>query len=91
MVTAIPSGEVIRGGYLMATNSEWATSNSEFVAFKFGFYFLFRGIHDDRATLAKYELLHFHETEQVAMTDVSGINLVNLALACKYNFVDSFC
>ena len=59
-------------------------------AFKFGFYLFLRGIDDHRAALAENELLHFDETEQVAVTDITGINLVNLSLAREDDLVDTF-
>src|SRR5207248_2864097 len=46
---------------------------------------LFRRIHHDRGALAKYELLNLDETEQLAVADPAGIDLVNLALIHEHN------
>ena len=58
--------------------------------FKFGFDLFFGRIDYDGSPLAKDQFLNFDETEQLAMTNVTGVDFVNLALAHKDDFEELF-
>jgi len=52
---------------------------------KFGLDFLLGRVHDDRGALAKDQLLDLDEAKQAAVTDLAGIDLVDLALIHEQN------